>query len=200
VIVLLTTAACVEYEQGQEPVGDPTAAVEGYPAMLPSSEQADAPGGEPYPGLLPTEPPPSGAPGTSPDDSYPAPGADAGSDGSRDEDTSAGSAIGDLHIPGYEVVSVLQDWAEFESDDALEEAIDRNLGAGGDNTMGLRLVPDEPQVLAVDYEIDELDPHDFVGFNRDLSAMQAWMGATHVAVLIEPVPGAEEDFVARRAP
>jgi hypothetical protein len=83
-------------------------------------------------------------------------------------------------------VTVVEDWATFQSADEIENTITRNLGMG-DNSMDLSLdaaggdTMPPGGALMLTYRIGASAPHDFVGFNRDLDTVADWSGATAVA-------------------
>jgi hypothetical protein len=101
------------------------------------------------------------------------------------------TAAPEVVVPGADVVAVVEDWQALSDTAAAEAAIERNLGAGTANTMTLALLdpwaaPGGQGGLAIDYQIGEEVPDDFVGFNRTLAPAQDWREATHLAVWADP--------------
>jgi len=126
----------------------------------------------------------------------------AGAKSTRDAELAA--------LAGADAVTVVEDWAEFESADAVESTIARNLGVG-ENSMTLSLgaaeastLPDDGLVytyvipngvLVLTYEILASAPHDFVGFNRDLDPPADWTGASDLALWIDATMDADVNVV-----
>lgn len=85
---------------------------------------------------------------------------------------------------------VIEDWAAYEDDEALQAAYNPNEG-WADNRIELALLdaaasPNGTAGAEAGYDIRAAAPNDYVGFERDLQPPQSWRDYSHLAVWAVP--------------
>jgi len=139
---------------------------------------------------IPTPPPPSstGDGRATLDPSYPAPGAEPLAPAGPTARQSA--TPGPSPTPDGRASLVVEDWTAYRDRGELEDAFGTNVGWAA-NTIGFEILvaaesPHGPAGVAVAYDIAAEAPNDYVGFERDLEAVQDWTGYSALVVWVQP--------------